>query len=1028
MCRRLICLFLILAFGVVTSARAALIAYEGFDGTAGADVDGSSGGSGWAAGSVWTDDMASANEFVFTEPGMTFASLDTAGLKAVFIANGAYTGKYTRPLPSSITVDASNPEVWVSALVEIGTGSGDVNAGRGIGVELFNGDTKILGIGKGINKHFGVGPTLTGGASFIDVAGTRTVGVKFLALKLAWQGIDTQATAYVATGEEEGFDLSNVNTFTGSATITLTGPVTFDVVALYGSHGSTMSNGVDEIRIGNSYSDVLASPKADLAGNPSPANEEADVPREVVLSWSPGESADQHDVYFGTSYDAVNAATNLDPMGPDKVYRARQGVDSYAVDETLDFGQTYYWRIDEVNAAPDYTVFKGDVWSFTVEPFAYPIENITVTASSTNRASEGPENTINGSGLDDDDLHSVESTDMWLSSLTGDQPSWIEYEFDRVYKLHEMWVWNYNSSVEPAVGFGVKEATIEYSVDGTSWAVLGTTHEFARGPGEVSYAPNTTVDLGGLAAKYIRITANSNWGGMLRQYGLSEVRFLYIPVWATEPSPDSGATDVGVDAILSFRAGREAAKHDVYLSTDEQAVINGNVPVTTVTEPSYASSLDLAGTYYWRIDEMNDAEIPTTWQGDIWNLSTQEYLVVDDFESYNDIPAGQEGSNLIYSTWADGFENPANGSTIGYNKPFQPTIETSLVYDGQQSVPLFYDNTAATYSEVTANVADLDVGRDWTKHGIKALTLRFSGDPNNILQQMYVKINGSRVTYDGSAEDTRLTGWQMWYIDLASIGVNLGNVTELSIGFERIGAVGGKGMVLLDGIRLYSYDRQLIKPADPGTTGLQAYYEFEGNTNDSSGNARNGTAMGNPVFVAGKVGQAINLRGLNDYVEITGYKGILGSSAVTVTAWVKTISTDTGAIVGWGPNVAGQRFGFRLDLGRLRIEHHGGGVQGDTLVNDGSWHHVAVTIQENATISYPEVILYLDGTDDTMPTTDPDAFNLTAGEDVSIGRRPASNDRFFLGQIDDVRIYERALSPEEIAGSAGRTQPFDKPF
>jgi hypothetical protein len=387
-------------------------------------------------------------------------------------------------------------------------------------------------------------------------------------------------------------------------------------------------------------------------------------------------------------------------------------------------------------------------------------------------------------------------------------------------------------------------------------------------------------------------------------------------------------------------------------------------------------------------------------------------------------------------TWIDGFDNPsANGSTIGYVELFQPTMETSILYDGKQSVLLSYDNTVATYSEVTANVADLDVSRDWSRHGIKALTLQFLGDPNNILQQMYVKINGSKVTYDGSAENTRLAGWQMWYIDLASIGVNLSNITELAIGFERIGAAGGQGMVLLDSIRLYSYDRQLITPVDPGAVGLQAHYEFEGNTNDSSGNARHGAGIGT-TFVAGKIGQAVNLDGL-DYVEITGYKGILGSSAVTVTAWIRTSSTgttDTGldstnAIVGWGPNVAGQRFGFRVDAGRLRAEHHGGNIQGDTLVSDGGWHHVAVTIQENATISYPDVILYLDGTDDTRPTIDTDpVFDLTAAEDVRIGSRPAGNDRFFMGQIDDVRIYDRALSPEEIAGSAGRIEPFDKPF
>jgi len=74
------------------------------------------------------------------------------------------------------------------------------------------------------------------------------------------------------------------------------------------------------------------------------------------------------------------------------------------------------------------------------------------------------------------------------------------------------------------------------------------------------------------------------------------------------------------------------------------------------------------------------------------------------------------------------------------------------------------------------------------------------------------------------------------------------------------------------------------------------------------------------------------------------------------------------------------------------------------------------------------VILWLDGIDDTRPGTDPDMFNIIANVDVSIGYRATNNDRFFMGQIDEVRIYKRVLSPEEISWLAGRTQPFDKPF
>ncbi len=731
-----------------------------------------------------------------------------------------------------------------------------------------------------------------------------------------------------------------------------------------------------------------------------------------------------HKVYFGESFNDVN----------DGIGGIIQDANIYTPPQMLDFGKTYYWRVDEVNAPPDPTIFEGEVWQFTVEPFAYPIagDNIIATASSTNQEGMGPENTINGLGLDVNDMHSTLETAMWLSADEIEpNRAWIEYEFDKVHKLHEMWVWNSNQVMEYVIGFGFRDVTIEHSTNGTDYTILGTTHEFARATSAADYTHNTIVDFNGVTAKYVRLTANSNWGGIFKQYGLSEVRFFSIPVFAREPSPDSGTTDVAVDVTLGFRAGREAAEHHLYLSSDEQAVIDGNATISTVTDASYSPLLlDLGSTYYWRIDEVNETETPTTWQGDIWNFMTHEYFVVDDFEDYNDYQP-----NEIWATWVDGYGDLANGATTGYPEPLdfpagEHYVETVIVHGGEQAMPFFYDNTVATYSEATANVANLQVGQDWTKHGIKALTLRFYGDPNNAVEQMYVKLNDSKFTYDGEAENLKRIGWQVWYIDLASIGVSFSNVIELSIGFERIGAFGGQGVVYFDGIRLYSHDRQLITPAEAGTTGLQAHYEFEGTYSDSSGNARHGTAMGDPTFVAGKVGQAINLRGLNDYVEITGYKGILGPNAFSITVWIKTTYMgDDQEIVYYGTHSDGQRCEFRInDNGHIRMGNGAGQVESLTAVTDGGWHHVAVTITENATNSSSDVRIYVDGQNDTQESTDPDAFNIVADWDVTIGYRPSQSDRFFNGQIDDVRIYDRVLSQEEMAWLAGRTEPFDKPF
>ena len=286
---------------------------------------------------------------------------------------------------------------------------------------------------------------------------------------------------------------------------------------------------------------------------------------------------------------------------------------------------------------------------------------IVATASSFD-AGTGPENTVNNSGMNANNEHSTLNTAMWLSSATGPQPAWIQYEFDGIYKLDEMRVWNHNVLFASLIGFGLKDVKIEYSIDGTNWSVLSESTQFAEGPGTDNYADNTTVDFAGVAAKYVRLTANSNWSGTRPQFGLSEVRFFYVPANPRQPQPASGAAGVDVDAILSWRAGREAASHKVYFGTDQQAVTDGTVPADTVTDNSFdPGPLALGTTYYWKVAEVNEAETPSVWEGPVWSFSTKQYTVLDDFESYTD----DEGS-LIYETWIDGFTTKDNGSIIGY--------------------------------------------------------------------------------------------------------------------------------------------------------------------------------------------------------------------------------------------------------------------------------------------------------------------------------------------------------------------------
>lgn len=777
------------------------------------------------------------------------------------------------------------------------------------------------------------------------------------------------------------------------------------------------------------------------ASNPSPANEAPDVPRDVVLKWTPGEFApvvNGHTVYLSKNFNDVN----------DGIGGTIQSASSYAPAQRFDFETVYYWRIDEVNGPPDFAVHQGDVWQFTTEPVIYAIENVIATASSSSQGKD-PKNTVNGSGLDDSGLlHGNDSQDnMWLSgTISPQQPPWIAFEFEKVLKLHELWVWNSNDSFELGVGFGFKEVSIEYSEDDIIYTTLGTTYEFNQALGEPNYAHNTTIDMEGIAAKYVKLTANSNWGSVLS--GLSEVRFFYTPVSAREPSPDSGATDVDPDVTLTWRAGREAATHDVYLSTDKQAVIDGNVPVMTVTEASYAPSLDLAGTYYWRVDEVNDAE---SWQGDVWSLSTQEYLVVDDFEDF-------DGDNPIWETWLDGvgfgvqgtpgyYPGNGTGSAAG-NETTASTTEETIVYDGSQSMPLFYNNTVATYSEVTANVADLHAGQDWTRHGIKALTLRFSGDPDNILQQMYVKINGTTIPYDGDVENLTRVGWQMWYIDLASLaslGVSLSNVTELAIGFERIGAFGGQGVVFLDAIRLYSYDRQVFTPSDPGNAGLVTHYKLDQNANDSSGNGHNGTVEGAATWTSpgwDGTGACMKFGGDSDRITVESFD--VAGSGITLAAWIKPstfkndarmLSKSEGsgtadhywAMVLSGSGENNLQFRLRTDVGGTTSHTSGDAFE---LVAD-EWTHVAVAWDA----SDPYMRMYKNGREifsrdkvGSAVATSPGVKIGIGNQSVSAGPVPGDMTRPFDGLMDEVRMYDRGLSVAEITWLAGMTKPFDKPF
>lgn len=732
---------------------------------------------------------------------------------------------------------------------------------------------------------------------------------------------------------------------------------------------------------------VMAGPGGgERASAPYPTDKALDIPRDITLTWTPGAFAVEHDVYLGTDAVAVEGASRTDPMGV--LVSQGQADASYALDAAFEFGQTYYWRIDEVNGAPDRTIHTGNVWSCTVEPFAYQIQGVIATSNATSSADQGPENTVNGSGLDENDQHSVNKNDMWTATPSGDDPIHIQFEFDRVYKLYEVLVWNYNMDFEWFIGVGLKDVTVEYSVDSVDWTSLGDI-QLTRGPGTEGYAANTTITFDGVPAQYVRFTVISSYG-TTDNYGLSEVRFTYLPAHPREPEPADGAADVSVGTSLSWRAGREAVAHEVYLGTEAQAMERA----ATTTESLYTpASLDLNTTYFWQVIEVNEAEAISAWAGDVWSFSTQACLEIDGFEGYND---DEEAGTTIWQTWVDGIEDESNGGSQAghYESPF---AEHTIVLTGNQSMPLYYANeTADAISEIDRI---FDSPQDWTAHGIKTLSLWLYGTEGNT-GQLHAAINGVKVFFPG---DLTRIGWYPWNIDLTAVNTNLSNVTILSLGFEGVAS----GLIYIDDIRLYSQDAESVN--------LVGYYPLDGDATDSSGFGHDGLTYGDPVYGMGVDGQAVNLDGVDDYVVIVD-TGVEARHPRTIAGWAKADTTDvtewTGVFGFTGP--AGDNGHFDIEcvgdtdnttLGYYGLHRYG--WERDIIPIDLEWHHLAAT--------YDGVTVRWYGDAQLIGSEEIDAANIAPPGQVHIGRRQ-DNTAYFGGLVDDVQLYDRALSAEELAG------------
>jgi len=590
-----------------------------------------------------------------------------------------------------------------------------------------------------------------------------------------------------------------------------------------------------------------------------------------------------------------------------------------------------------------------------------------------------------------------------------------------------------------------------------------------------------------------------------RPLSSAEITQLAGSPLASNPRPGDGEKDVSVSPLLSWKPGVGAGTHNIYFGANSSDVNSAtmtthpNVTVASLNVGSYKpGTLQFNTAYYWRVDEVKGAAI---WRGDVWNFTTGSYFIVDDLESYGaaDTPGPPPpAGGRIWYTWKDGEGWTEPSIVQGNGTGSVVDASASTVHGGNQSLVFNYDNDGTNlfdhsgkkyYSEIKADTSYLAIGRDWTKAGVKALTLWFYGDSNNdanATEQMYVQLNGAKVLYDGNMSDISEPSWHEWNIDLSKFGINLSNVTEIAIGFgdQTNTTPGGSGVVYFDDIRLYQprcllsrrtadfaeldyapqgfpvsgdcvidyrelnmmasdwlVEDYVIKPTtNPALVGgLAAYYSLDEGTGtttaDASGNGHSGTLGAGVTWVTpGLAGiSAIDVSGARGArVSIGNWDPSAGTGQLTVSIWVKWSGLRHGFSQGLickrdGWDDAGVRFMFEMDTpgnnGGLALRQFSAAntdlnsAQGIMTPYIGQWAHAAAAFDGTT------ARIYLNGRE---IASGPFTFASGTGAGLVIGNTNSESGwpdcpEAFNGDLDEARIYNRALSPAEIAYLADTT-------
>jgi regulation of enolase protein 1 (concanavalin A-like superfamily) len=752
------------------------------------------------------------------------------------------------------------------------------------------------------------------------------------------------------------------------------------------------------------------------ASSPDPVNGATGVKETPILRWNAGEQAAQHDVFFGTDRDAVaNADTTTTG-----IYRGRQDPNSYTT-EALEWAQTYYWRIDEVNTLDPEGLWQGSVWSFTVvdhlivddfEPYDDFCNRIFYTWG-------------DGWGHNGDVSCGVPPSG---GNGTGSTVGYLAEPYAEQTIVHG----------------GAQSMPFEYLNDGSTGKTLYSETERTFDPPQ-NWARHGPHDL----------TALTLWfrgnAGSVGSFSYNPAADIYTmnadgqDIWNTQQPPGSGnwvgydefhyaykrLSGVGtVEAqVLSVANTNGWAKAGVMIRETLDA---NSVNVMVAVTPGNGVSFQWRGTTGGGSDLANQTGISAPH----WVRLTR---------SGNDFTAEHSTNGATWETLG----TPAN-------IPMAASVYVGLA--------LTSHNTGATCRARFSNVTITGtVTGQWQSQDI--------GITSNDAERLYVALEDST----GAVKDVphpdpnavQLDTWQEWSIDLgqfSAAGVNLQSVRKMYIGVgnRNTPTLGGSGTLYVDDIRLYQSrclpllakpagdfnnncvvdypdldvmtDNWLISdydvtPVDPGVGNLVAYYALQNNTNDGSGNGHHGDPCGAPTYVPGPAGYGTAMHfdgtGVGNYVDLGTFDPSAATGELTVAVWA-----NWDGLTGYWQGLVAKRDTWSADdmmwqleadvnSGTLGFFRYGGPYFANGALPVGQWTHVAASF-DGTTVSF-----YVNA---ELTGSGPFSFGPDTEARVVFGAVEGDGGNPFNGTLDEVRIYDRGLTQGQIAWLAGKTTTYTQPL